>query len=92
MDMDPRGGFAQKWDRLEDFLVPKPELASESKDSKSENVPYIALKKGDFHYRLGAGDLAQVDKYPKGVLIVPGMTCTIINVPIVLIDLNLLSR
>jgi E3 ubiquitin-protein ligase MYCBP2 len=70
LEVDPQSGFAQKWDHMGDLLVPKQVMPDSS--SSSQDLPYVSIGRGDIHYKYAAGPLSAADKYPRGVIIIPG--------------------
>ena len=71
LEVDPQSGFAQKWDHMGDLLVPKQVMPDSS--SSSQDLPYVSIGRGDIHYKYAAGPLSAADKYPRGVIIIPGL-------------------
>ena len=70
LEFDSRSGFAQQWDKMEEFVIPNvpvTNITSNSREKTKEPVT-ITIDKSEIHYKWGENHV----EIPNGLVLLPG--------------------
>ena len=71
LEFDSRSGFAQQWDKMEEFVIPNVPLAvntNNNDENKTKEPATITIEKSDIHYKWGESQV----EIPNGLVLLPG--------------------
>ena len=72
LEFDSRSGFAQQWDKMEEFIIPHVPATNitntSTADNKTKPPATITIDKSDIHYKWGESQV----EIPNGLVLVPG--------------------
>lgn len=70
LEFDSRSGFAQQWDKMEEFVIPNvsPTIITNAGNDKSKGPAVITIDKSDIHYKWGDSQV----EIPNGLVLLPG--------------------
>ena len=60
LEFDSRLGFAQQWDKMEEFVIPniRPKIITNTSDDKTIKEPIkITIDKSEVHYKWGENEV-----------------------------------
>jgi len=73
LEFDSRSGFAQQWDKMQEFILPQCITSTADDTNKTKPPSTVTIEKSEMHYNWGDG---QVD-IPNGLVLLPGNTVNI---------------
>ena len=71
LEFDSRSGFAQQWDKMEEFIIPnvRPNVITNTSNDKTIKEPIkITIDKLEVHYKWGENEV----DIPSGLVLLPG--------------------
>ena len=71
LEFDSRSGFAQQWDKMEEFVIPNvsPNIITSTSNNKTNKEPVkITIDKSEVHYKWGDNEV----EIPNGLVLLPG--------------------